>query len=292
MISRTQVAVVLVNWNSASDVARTVRAITDEYPGLVTVVVDNASVQDDWERLSDLSSPGLQLDRLPENRGYAAGVNRGLALARANGMTWAWLMNPDALPYPGCLDQLLAAAEGAGVLSPRQLSSNVPLDHAAVQYVSAARMVGSRLRHETCAGCPSGRHDVDVVTGTGLLVNVDLAHEAGLMREEFFHYKEEFEFAERMAGLGAIRYVCSARLWHERGGSLAKSSPQAEYYRVRNELLYLSMRLESPWLARTRAWKWSLRSLGDALRAQPESRRAILVGLRHGLVGRTGRWDG
>lgn len=292
MSPSSRVAVVLVNWNSAQDVVRVVTAIQREYPETSVIVVDNASEVEDFNRLANLAHSGVVIERLAENRGYAAGVNCGLTLAQQRGHKWAWLMNPDALPFEGCLDALLEVAEGCGVLSPRQLSSSQPLDEAATQYVSAARAVGSRYEHEACPGCAVGYHDVDVVTGTGLLVDVGVAHAIGLMNEDFFHYKEEFEFAERAAEVSRVRYVCGARLWHERGGSLSQASAQADYYRVRNELLYLAMRLDRPWRARARTWRWLLRATGEAVRANPASRRAILRGMHHGLTGRSGRSDG
>jgi GT2 family glycosyltransferase len=284
-----RVAAVLVNWNSAPDVLRTIGAIRAEYSGLTTVVVDNASADDDWSQLDGSSCHDVVLDRLPENRGYAAGVNRALNIAKDRGLEWAWLLNPDALPYPGCLEQLLASSDGCALLGPRQLSSSEPLSADARPYVSAARSVGSRLVHETCPGCSTGHHDVHVVTGTGLLVHVELAHAVGLMNEQFFHYKEEFEFAERLAAVARVRYVCHATLWHERGGSMAQESPQANYYRVRNELLYLSLRLGRAWRAHGRTWRWVVRSALDAFRAQPDSRRAILRGVADGLRGRWGK---
>lgn len=284
-----QVGVLLVNWNSAEDVIRTVGAVRDEYPELTVIVVDNGSGPEDCSRLERLPFERFIVERLPENRGYAAGVNRGLELAEKRGLQWVWLMNPDAMPYPGCLDALLAASDNCGLLSPRQLSSAEPLAETAVQYVSAAHSIGSRFQHEACSGCSSGYHDVDVVTGTGLLLRVSDAHAVGLLNEGFFHYKEEFEFAERVAAISKVRFVCSARLWHERGGSLSQESPDADYYRIRNELLYLEMRLKRPWRARLRTWRWVLRSAAEAVSARPESRRAIMRGVAHGLLGRSGR---
>jgi GT2 family glycosyltransferase len=284
------VALVVVNWNSSSDTQHVVGAILDEYPDIKVVVVDNGSSKDDWDALAALDSRRVVLERLPENRGYAAGVNRGIELARAQGLTWAWLMNPDALPYPSCLVELLDFADGAALLSPQQLSSSIPFESCAVPYVSAVRRVRSRLRHESCTGCSTGHHDVDIVTGTGLLVNVELALEVGLMNEDFFHYKEEFEFAERLSDVGTIRFVCRARLWHARGGSLSNASPIAEYYRVRNELVYLSLRLGRWWRVKPRTIRWALRSIFRASQAQPEMRRAILAGVGHGLAGRVGRY--
>lgn len=288
MTSREGVSALLVNWNSATDVVRTVSALRAEYPEVRVVVVDNGSELADREALSSLEGLGVVLEYRSTNGGYAAGVNHGLHRARELGSTWAWLVNPDALPYPRCLDVLLGASTGAAALSPRQLSSDTPLDEAAKQYASAVTRAGSRWVHQLCAGCAAGSHEVDVVTGTGLLVAVEAAHLAGYLDEGFFHYKEEFEFTERLGRFGAVRYVCAAKLWHQRGGSLATTSPTADYYSVRNELLYLSMRLQRPWRLRARTWRWSLRSLALALRAAPESRHARLLGLAHGLLGRSG----
>jgi len=288
MTSRDKVAALLVNWNSSKDVLRTVAAIADEYPEVTVIVVDNGSELPDWDLLSVLRVNEVVLVRRSDNGGYAAGVNEGLRRARTLGSTWAWLINPDALPYPGCLDALLAASAGAVALSPQQLSSAIPLEEGSTQYTSAAHRVGTRWVHERCTGCAVGRHEVDVVTGTGLLIDAAAAHQAGYLDESFFHYNEEFEFTERLAQFGAVRYVCGARLWHERGGSLSATSPTADYYTVRNELLYLSMRLERPWRLRARTWRWSLRSLASAVGARPEARRARLDGVAHGLLGRSG----
>lgn len=281
------VAMVVVNWNSAEEVIRVVKAVSAEHPGILSIVVDNNS--DDPGMLATLEAHAL-IDRRHDNGGYAAGVNRGLELARERGREWAWLMNPDALPYPGSLPTLLAVSDGCGLLGPRQLSSAAPLDPAAVQYVTAANLSGSKTEAETCSGCSRGFHDVQVVTGTGLLVRVNAAHEVGLFNEDFFHYKEEFEFAERMSRSSTVRYVCAARIWHQKGGSLAQTSAVAEYYRVRNELLYLRVSLRSPWLLRSRTWRWVARSIALAARSERTRSRSVLRGVAHGLMGRTGRY--
>ena len=288
-MSADGVAAVLVNWNSAADVTRVVDTIRNEYPGLATIVVDNDSEGSDWPVLERLAADGVFLDRLPTNRGYAAGVNRGLHLAKGRGYEWVWLLNPDALPYPRCLDLLMEHAGGGGLLSPQQLSSSEPFGEGASPYVSAARYRGSRLVHERCQGCAVGQHSVDLVTGTGLLVNVEAAHAVGLMDERFFHYKEEFEFAERVAEVSEVRYVCCARLWHQRGGSMSQESPRASYYRVRNELLYLSLRLGPSWRVRGRTLRWIGRSTVEASRAPSDMRRAMVRGMVDGLRGRWGK---
>jgi len=286
-----RIAAVLVNWNSSADVVRTVNAIKSEYEDVAAIVVDNHSADSDWSIVEESLSGEAILSRLPSNLGYGAGVNHGFRIALEQDFDWVWLMNPDALPYPDCLHQLLARSEGCAVLGPRQLSSDSPLSDDAEQYASAVRLNGTRASHETCSGCASGQHDVAVVTGTGLLVRVPFAHEGGLMNELFFHYKEEFEFVERMTQYGAVRYVCGARLWHQRGASLSQSSPRAHYYRVRNELLYLSLRLGTNWRRKARTWRWVARSVLGAARSTAQVRAATLRGLSDGLRNRWGKAD-
>src|SRR5262249_16811752 len=55
--------------------------------------------------------PGVDLLRLPENRGYAGGMNAGVAVLRARGCDRVLLLNNDATLEPGCLRRLAEALE-------------------------------------------------------------------------------------------------------------------------------------------------------------------------------------
>lgn len=269
--SSDQVAAIIVNWNASHDTLTVARWLGTAHPGARIYVIDNASEDEDRRHLRQHLADSVTLIEKETNDGYAAGVNTGIRLARACGARYGWLLNPDSLPTAACLPALLAGIENAVAVGPRQYQSDSP-DDPGQTYVSAATISQGRVTPVKCGGCVLGVHDVDIVTGTGLLVDLDACAVAGPLREEFFHYKEEFEFIERLGQVGSIRHVCSATVWHRRGGALSHESQAAQYYRVRNELLYLSMR-ERHWRLTGRALRFIFKSLYEARRG----RRAIVL---------------
>ena len=184
-------------------------------------------------------------------------MNIAIRLLGEQGATHAWLFNPDARPTIGSLESLLAHIDGAAALSPRQATGA----HHGDTYCSAAFKKGFKVSRFMCLGCDCGVHEVDVVTGTGLLVSIEDFQRAGGFDESYFHYKEEFDLVDRMSRTGAVRLVCNSLVIHERGGSLAHDSPRATYYQVRNELLYIDRAPESDPRKYLQRIRWSLRTL-------------------------------
>jgi GT2 family glycosyltransferase len=143
-----------------------------------------------------------------------------------------------------------------------------------------------------CAGCDLGAHEVDVVTGTGLMLDVAWALRVGLFDENFFHYKEEFDLVRRIGGAGGrVGLVCAAEVWHRRGGSLSGSSPRAQYYHHRNEVLYVRKHYPHPLRRLVREpvhYKNLARAaVGTALGGRDRRRRSlgVLAGYWDGLRG-------
>ncbi|MEW6048922.1 MAG: glycosyltransferase, partial [Bacillota bacterium] len=113
------VRVVVVNWNQWRTTVGTLQALERiEYPRFEVVVVDNGSSDDSADRLAAwlASRPGMSLTRLPENRGFAGGVNAGILAGMARAAETAradyfWLLNNDAVPEPSALGHLVMALE-------------------------------------------------------------------------------------------------------------------------------------------------------------------------------------
>jgi N-acetylglucosaminyl-diphospho-decaprenol L-rhamnosyltransferase len=287
----SDVAAIIVNYNSSTDVASCVEWLKSTHPTVTIIVVDNASARDDFETLHSLD----QIDHLiclPKNGGYASGINRGLLKASELLRSWAWLINPDARPDDEALDALLSYTDRSVALGTRQEQSADPAVPG-TPYLTAANIVAGRVRGVLCPGCEIGSHEVDVVTGACLLVPTELALQVGGMDESYFHYKEEFDFVEQLGNHGVVRLVCEARVWHRRGGSLDVLSAAAAYYRARNEVLYLRKR--------HRRWRWkavrsprlmyeATCSLAKAVfpGAAQATARGHVLGLWDGICGATG----
>jgi len=123
-----RISVILVTWNSAVHMPRCLDCLAAQtLKDFEVVLVDNGSTDGSLDRLES-RWPGLTLrmERLGENRGFAAANNLGARLARGH---WLALLNTDAFPDPGWLEKLLQAAEHYPEFSffaSRQLQANAP----------------------------------------------------------------------------------------------------------------------------------------------------------------------
>jgi GT2 family glycosyltransferase len=265
------VTAVVLNWNCAPDTRLCVDAVRAGTVVPDVIVVDNGSTE-------PFDDADVKLDR---NLGYAGGMNAGIWAAHGRGARWVWLLNADAVPHATALEQLLAHTDRFGVLTSSQVTGAD-----SQPYVVAAHLPGGKVRPLRCGGCADGVHEVDVVTGAAILVNVDAALSVGLFDERFFHYKEEFDLVRRIAHTGVrVGFVCGSTVWHRRGGSLATASPRARYYHHRNEVLYVRKHYERP-----------LRRL---LLGEPAHYRTVATAVVGALIGRrtaravlAGYWDG
>lgn len=102
-----RVSVVILTWNSARCIDDCLAAAAAQTgPAIEIRVVDNDSRDDTVDRVR--RHPGVQVTVLPENRGYAAGNNAGIRLARGE---YVLVLNDDCIPEPGFAAALAAALD-------------------------------------------------------------------------------------------------------------------------------------------------------------------------------------
>ena len=95
---KTSLSVVIVAWNSAEYLARTLPALASELlPGDEVIIVDNDS-SDDLELVVATHLPAATILAMGGNVGYTSAVNHGAAVAVGNLLV---VLNPDAMPEPG-----------------------------------------------------------------------------------------------------------------------------------------------------------------------------------------------
>jgi GT2 family glycosyltransferase len=105
--------VIIVNYNGAHLLPDCLHALArqhDDAPTFDTVVVDNASSDGSLELLAR-EFPWVRVIASPSNLGFAGGNNLAL---REVSTRYAVLLNNDAAPEPGWLNNLLAAFDGPG----------------------------------------------------------------------------------------------------------------------------------------------------------------------------------
>jgi GT2 family glycosyltransferase len=280
------VTAVVVTYNRAAVLAGTLQAVlTQSTRPHRVLVVDNAST-DGTSTMLATDYPGVDVLTMPDNAGFGAGLAAGMRRAVAEGADFCWLLDDDSSPARDALSALLAAARSfpaAGLLgfSGGALRWGVPerspFDDGAVGAVLGTVSVYSR--------------DWSLVDGA--LVPRRTAERVGYPRSDFFMMMEDIEYTGRIRRSGAAVLVLQpdliSRAHLGSTGPARAALPWREYYQTRNHLLMARGRRSTRDLA---GWAFRQAKFFLADSTAPGGRTRIryrLVGVAHGLQGRSGR---
>jgi N-acetylglucosaminyl-diphospho-decaprenol L-rhamnosyltransferase len=234
------ILVIIVNYRTPDLALNAVAALADEARGrgdTQVVLVDNGSADGSAERIADgIPARGLgdicTAEPIADNRGFAAGNNRGLdAYRRTSGGALpdtVWLLNPDTIPQPGAITALvdfLAAHPDAGIAGGRCLWEDGGVRHSAFRFHSprteltaavgfgpVTRLLGNRQVAVPIADVPTR---VDWVSGSSLMLRRAVIEALGPMDEGYFLYFEEADYCARAADAGfGCWYVPASRIVH------------------------------------------------------------------------------
>lgn len=272
-------------------------SLVDRVAGLgshltAAVVVDNGTSGRGEEVLAALDrDPDVRVERLGENRGVAAALNRGLRLACGEGAAWALLLDQDTRPG----GRLLEGLRGA-------LRSCPFRERVAVVGANYRNPDTGRLDRTPDAGTAWAERTTVVTAGS--LLRLSAAREIGPFREDFFVDQVDHEYCLRARRAG-WRVIASTEplMEHPVGEATvhrlpwgetvtSNHSPVRRYYMIRNHLLLAReyLRDEPRWVLGSLL----LRLTRIARLALFERRRwvklgAVARGVADGLRGRTGR---
>jgi GT2 family glycosyltransferase len=214
------VAVVIPSWNSAGLLPRCLDSLAEQGLEIELMVVDNGSGDGSVELLAERGVPHIAL---PENVGFAAAVNLGVARTGAEAVL---ALNADTVLEPGCLALLLDALEAdpkLGGVQPRLLQGDAgaPLDPSAARLYSAGQALTADGRAlELGAGEPQpprlpAVHEVFGVCGAACLLRRQLFTELGGYDESYFAFYEDVDLNVRARIAGwRFAYVPAAVVWH------------------------------------------------------------------------------
>jgi GT2 family glycosyltransferase/glycosyltransferase involved in cell wall biosynthesis len=284
-----QVGVVIVDHGRPEDTALAVRSVLDDGDPQV-VVVENGPGPD------PVLPPGVTILRLPENRGYAGGVNAGIEVLRRSGCDRLLLLNNDAVLEPGALRRLAEALEDPwlAAVAPivlREVDGRVESRGARFDARSGRqRLAGHGARFEP----REGRVAAESLSGAAWMLSRAALDRVGPLDEGYFHSFEDVDWCARARAAGfGLAVVLGARARHAGGRTLGAASPDRLYYATRNHLRAVERLrpLEGPARA-LRSARVVLLNVAHALRQGDVPRlaaaAAVLVGTRdfyRGCVG-------
>lgn len=248
-----KIAVVIVSYRSEEDLGACLEALAgSDYTDFRVVIRENGGghSRQRLEHALPTSLPGGQsVTLLPndDNLGFAGGVNA--CLHAAKDVDAYWILNPDTVPEPDTLRQLVACQRAgdhgivghdlilpSGHLASRGgcwrpwLALGVSIDH------------GAPRNPRPAPGSVEQR--MNYVIGASMLVTRDLVERVGDLREDYFLYCEEVEWCLRARDRGeSLGYCPEALVLHRHGastgggGPLRQRSRLAVYLQERNRLL-------------------------------------------------------
>jgi GT2 family glycosyltransferase len=211
-----QIDVVVVTWNTRDVTISSLRHLTESVPdGLINLVVQDNASPDDTVPAIRAEFPAADVEAGATNVGFAAGVN--LALRRTTA-PWVLLLNSDAWPEPGALEQLVDCGERhprAAAVAPRLLRPDGALEHSTWPIPSLRTAVSSALRAGRYAWPHDEERRVDWAVGAALLLRRAALADVGQLDESLFMYAEDLDWCWRARDAGwEIWFTPSAVVRH------------------------------------------------------------------------------
>jgi len=216
-----------------------------------TIVVDNGST-DGSLALVRRRFPAVEIVELGSNRGFAAGVNAGVARSDEQ---WLLLVNSDMTLAPTALEQLLAAAGddprvGAAGAQIRFASDERTINSAGID-VDVLGIAADRLAGRPVADGAGAPHEVFGVSAGAALYRRALLSEIGGFDESFFLYLEDVDVAWRARARGwKALYVPGAVAVHRHSATSRHGSPSKHFHVGRNRVRVLAKNATRAQLAR------------------------------------------
>ncbi len=228
-------SVILLSYNTRDFTEGALRTVLEAAAGLAVevFVVDNAS-RDGSADMVAAQFPQVRLIRNPRNLGFSAGNN--VALRQATGRH-VLLLNTDTVVRRDTLRRLVefldahpeAGAAGCKILNPDgslQLDSRrgLPTPLAALSKLSGLSRLFPRsprlARYNMTFLDPERISEVEVLSGSCMMVRRQTIDAVGLLDEDYFMYGEDIDWCFRIRAAGwKIYYVPTTEIIHFRGES-------------------------------------------------------------------------
>lgn len=247
--SSSKLSVVVLNFRTPEQTIRAIGCLATAAPGtqIETIVVDNASGDGSADAIRR-GCPSAQVIELPDNLGFAAGMNAG---ARECSGDYVLLLNSDVEAMPGSLTRLLqymCANPDVGLAAPLLIDENEnPTRTLLVQPTLWRTLMPAlgKLRYKQWRKrIGVDPMDVEATEGAAVLVSRAAIEKAGFLDEDFFFYHEIVEWCMRIKDNGFhVVLVPSAKMKHLCGGSTGGVWLPARIELKRSEYQLLTKRL-------------------------------------------------
>lgn len=249
-----RVGIVVLNWRNLEASRRCLRSLRDmTYPAATVYLLDNGSGDGSMEALEQEFAGGREiLLRNGENLGFAAGCNRGIARALADGCDYVLLLNNDCVLWdPGFLEAGIARAERSpsiGIVGGK--IRRWPDDGRLWSTGGRLSFWGEEV-HVGHGEPDRGQYEEAAprtfISGALMLIRRAVIEAIGPLPEAYFFGKEEWEYSTRARRAGfELWYEPAFRIHHEAGDSHEWTDPTYVYNGTLSKILYKRRNLPAP----------------------------------------------
>jgi GT2 family glycosyltransferase len=230
-------SIIIVNWNGRIHLAGCLESLAAQtFRDFEVVLVDNGSTDGSATFVRE-RYPWVQTVELPENRGFAAGNNAGLAVA---GGDYIVTLNNDTEAEPGWLAELVAVADahpGAGMVASRicAFDDHDRIDSLGVRICRDGMSRGACRLQRFSSLSLERVEEILLPSACVALYKRAMLDETGFFDETFFAYCEDTDLGlrGRLAGWGAV-LARDAVVYHKYSSSAGSFSPFKLYLVERN----------------------------------------------------------
>ena len=241
-----KLSIIVVNYNSWPDVLLQATSFQSAHQEgeMELLVVDNASTAAATSKKPiDTSIKWLDL---PENGGFAAGVNAGARVAQGK---WLLLLNPDVTLETETLSQVMRLLDSydskkqVAVIGTKLTNPDGSIQASAGPFPSFSRifkevfMSSNKRRYSDMN--PEKSQQVDWVTGAFMLIRKDVFEAVGGFCEDYFLYFEETDFCHKVqAGGYQTSYDPSMSVCHRHPLQNRSTPPIIRVYTRHSRMLF------------------------------------------------------
>jgi GT2 family glycosyltransferase/serine acetyltransferase len=231
-----RLAIIILNYRTPEMVIACLDSLRGQVgPGMVTVVVDNASGDGSADRIeAHVARSGYggwaRVQRSPINGGFAAGNNLGIRSVSAESYI---LLNSDTIARPGAIAGLLqglAENPSAGIIGPGLEDREGALEQSCFRFPHPVseliRAAGTGLvtrmlrRYDVPMELSEVPVEVDWLAFACVAIRRVVIEQVGLLDEGFFMYYEDIDYCHKVRAAGwKILYWPKPRIVHLMGGS-------------------------------------------------------------------------
>ena len=289
------IGVVLVTFNRLDDLKKTLSAYdAQSIPPAFVLVVDNHSTDGTDQYLAQWASEKSRYERgrltLPENMGGSGGFHAGMKTALDMPCDWIFVADDDAVPHPDAFAQLIYFANS----HPEELAKCAVLctavnNNGRREGIHRCRIQKSILGYLE-RYVPEREYQrvyfyLNIYSFVGTMFRKSALEQAGLPREDFFIYNDDYEHALRVGKTGDMICVPDAVMDHADNLNYERQASWRDYYATRNAVI----------MHRTHfgAYAGAARALRRLLVAfaslNIEKIRVIWAGIADAYAGKTGK---